>query len=116
MKSTLENVIVDSVSCKVVLFILVIELKLRKSRNITLTVTVTLSSIFQPLPRVIKVECIVVEFIREGAGVIKLFQKDENAVHVYLLVCHVTFLAKDAGFLLHRARNHMTDQQIYFSG
>ena len=36
--------------------------------------------------------------------------------HVYLLVCHVSFLAKGAVRILCRARNHMTDQQIYFSG
>ena len=33
--------------------------------------------------------------------------------YVYLLVCHVPFPSKGAGFLLHRAGNHMTDQQIY---
>ena len=36
--------------------------------------------------------------------------------NVYLLVCHVPFPAKGAVRILHRARNHMTDQQIYFSG
>ena len=33
---------------------------------------------------------------------------------VYLLVCHVPFPAQGAVRILHRAGNHMTDQQIYF--
>ena len=36
--------------------------------------------------------------------------------NVYLLVCHVPFLAKGVVRILHRARTHMTDQHIYFSG
>ena len=35
--------------------------------------------------------------------------------NVYLLVCHVPFIANGAVRILHRAINHMTDQQIYFS-
>ena len=35
---------------------------------------------------------------------------------LYLLVCHVPFPAQGAVRIIHRAGNHMTDQQIYFSG
>ena len=34
---------------------------------------------------------------------------------VYLLACHVPFIANGAVRDLHRAINHMTDQHIYFS-
>ena len=37
-----------------------------------------------------------------------------SKVYVYLLVCHVPFIANGAVRILHRAINHMTDQQIYF--
>ena len=38
-----------------------------------------------------------------------------ETIIVYLLVCHVPFPAQGAVRILHRAGNHMTDQQIYFS-
>ena len=36
--------------------------------------------------------------------------------NIYLLVYDVPFLAKGAVRILHRVKNHMTDQKIYFSG
>ena len=47
-------------------------------------------------------------------NVTKRYTKTKN--NVYLLVCHVPFLGKGAVRILHLARNHLTDQQIYFSG
>ena len=47
-------------------------------------------------------------------NVTKRYTKTKN--NVYLLVCHVPFLGKGAVRILHLARNHLADQQIYFSG
>ena len=55
-------------------------------------------------------------FYGKMPGVSNVLGIQSSRGNVYLLVCHVPFPAQGAGFLLHRAGNHMTDQQIYFSG